>query len=221
MLADIELLAIDLDGTLVDSAPDLAHCLGTALESVDLKAPTEAETRVFIGDGFEKLVERALDHATADEVSAETYAMALESFASCYEQNLFERSHLYPDAVETLDTLKARGIRLCCITNKRLAFAKEILSLASVADRFELVLGGDSVARKKPDALALELAADTIGVSPSQAAMVGDSYHDFFAARDAGYRFIWAAYGYCESIDADGDDKIARIEHFSELAALL
>jgi phosphoglycolate phosphatase len=241
--AAVRLLAVDLDGTLVDSAPDLAHCLGIALGAVDLPAPSETETRSWIGDGVEELIRRALADAlpgtcpdtfraadvasnnasiaSPDASSAfDLFRTALAAFSSTYAEHLFDRSRLYPHVPETLDTLLERGLRLCCITNKRIAFAAGVLEQSGIADRFELVLGGDSLPLKKPSPVQLEAARRELGVAASAAVLVGDSFYDFHAARADGWRFVWAAYGYCPAIDAGPEDAVETISRFSELTAL-
>jgi len=248
--AGIELLAFDLDGTLVDSAPDLNYCLGRALESVGLPPPSEDQTRSWIGGGVEELIRRALIHAkSGDEsrsapasgaddrrhdplagsaegrrevpaVPAPLFESTCASFSACYEKNLFARSRLYPDVADTLAALGARGIRLCCVTNKRRYLADALLEQAGIRDRFELVLGGDSLPEKKPSPMQLEAAAATLSVAPAAAVFIGDSDHDLKAARDAGWRFIWASYGYRRAIDA-AETSLAVIDHFAELAELL
>lgn len=224
----VELLAVDLDGTLVDSAPDIAHCLGVALEAVGLTAPGEARTRVWIGDGLETLIARALAAATAgrtgarhDERSAlQRQSAALDAFLACYRHNLFTRSRLYPAALATLDVLRARGVRLCCITNKRHAFSESLLQQAGVRDRFELVLGGDSLAEKKPSPLPLTTAARALGVAVGAATLVGDSHQDMRAARAAGYGFVFASYGYGK-VDETELGTTPRLTRFADLPTLI
>jgi phosphoglycolate phosphatase len=220
----VKLLAIDLDGTLVDSAPDIAHCLGAALEAIGYPQPGEARTRAWIGDGLETLIARAIAHGGAQDVSAlasETrQRAALAAFLACYANNLFVRSRLYADVVATLDAMREHGIRLCCITNKRYAFSQELLVQAGIRDRFELLLGGDSLTEKKPSPLPLTVAAETLGVAPSAAALVGDSHQDLRAARAAAFGFVLASYGYGR-IDETELGTNARIRGFGELRATL
>jgi phosphoglycolate phosphatase len=225
--AGTELIAVDLDGTLVDSAPDIAHCVGAALESLGFAAPGEARTRGWIGDGIEHLIARAL--AQAREASGlggskplgrdPLHTDALRAFAECYARNLFVRSRLYPGVTATLDALRRRGLRLCCITNKRIAFSEALLAQSGIRDRFELVLGGDSLPEKKPSPLQLTFAAAELGVAPDRAALVGDSIQDLRSARAAGFAFVWATYGYCTIDDADLA-AAPRIERFADLVPL-
>lgn len=218
------LVAIDLDGTLVDSAPDIAHCLGAALEAIGYSAPGEARTRAWIGDGLETLIARAISHGAGGHPALappdERHRNALAAFLECYGANLFVRSRLYPGVAETLDTLQAQGFKLCCITNKRYAFSQALLVQAGIRDRFELLLGGDSLAERKPSPLQLNVAAETLGVKPSAATLVGDSHQDLRAARAAGYGFVLASYGYGK-IDETEMGASPRIRAFADLPAAL
>jgi phosphoglycolate phosphatase len=218
-----KLIAIDLDGTLVDSAPDIAHCLGAALEAIGYAAPGEARTRAWIGDGLETLIARAIGHGAGGHAAAqpdERHRKALAAFLECYNANLFVRSRLYPAVAETLDALQAQGFKLCCITNKRYAFSQALLLQAGIRERFELLLGGDSLAEKKPSPLQLNVAAETLGVKPSAAILVGDSHQDLRAARAAGFGFVLASYGYGK-IDETELGASPRLRTFAELPAAL
>jgi phosphoglycolate phosphatase len=220
---NVKLLAIDLDGTLVDSAPDIAHSLGVALESIGYPQPGEARTRAWIGDGLESLIARAIAHGGATEEALKGEARhqaALAAFLISYADNLFVRSRLYPGVLATLNALLERGVRLCCITNKRFAFSQELLVQAGIRDRFELLVGGDSLAEKKPSPMPLKFAADTLGVAPAAAALVGDSHQDLRAARSAGYGFVLASYGYGK-IDETELAASPRIRGFAELLTTL
>jgi phosphoglycolate phosphatase len=219
--AKTKLLAVDLDGTLVDSAPDIAHSLGVALEAVGLDAPGEARTRTWIGDGIETVIARALAAADAEHAgrgappdaraAAERQAAVLAAFAECYRNNLFVRTEIYPAVETTLDALRARGIRLCCVTNKRYVFSEALLQQAGLWDRFELVLGGDSLPEKKPSPLPLNVAAEKLGV---------DSPQDLRAARAASFGFVFAAYGYGK-VDPKELGSSPRIERFAEIESLI
>lgn len=183
-------------------------------------APGTSLTRAWIGDGIETLLRRALAHSGADtdEVAFRT---ALQRFTSCYRENLFVRSRLYPEVAETLDVLGKRGIKLACITNKRFAFAEALLDAAGIRGHFGLVLGGDSLPEKKPSPAPLLAAAGKLGIEPASSALVGDSHHDYQSAAAAGFEFLWARYGYCAHIDPRPGDTLREIHGFGELRELL
>jgi phosphoglycolate phosphatase len=196
--ASIELLCFDLDGTLVDSAPDISRALGCALEAVGLPAPTEEQTRGWIGDGIEKLLSRALTDAGASE--QHVLRTALAAFHDRYARSLFESSRLYPGVEQVLETLAADGYRLGCITNKRADYAAAMLQQAGIERRFEFVFGGDSFSEKKPHPRQLLEAAARAGKQPHNCIMIGDADTDALAAAAAGFGFIWASFGYCRRL---------------------
>jgi phosphoglycolate phosphatase len=219
-MENIRLLALDLDGTLVDSAPDLAHCVGSALGSLGFVAPGTSLTRAWIGDGIETLLGRALAHsgAGADEVALRA---ALERFSACYRENLFVRSQLYPEVRETLAELEGSGLKLACVTNKRVAFADALLVAAGIRAHFGLVLGGDSLPEKKPSPAPLLAAARELEIAPENSLLVGDSHHDYESAAAAGFGFVWARYGYCAHIEPRPGDTLKEIGSFGELRDLV
>ncbi len=217
------LLAIDLDGTLVDSAPDLSYCLGQAMLATGRPAPGDTLTRSLIGDGIESLLERALAMLPGGTTGqSDDFTTALETFSACYRDNIFTHSSLYPQVVNVLDALRDQCVRLCCITNKRIRYAEAVLQHAGIHDRFELILGGDSLPEKKPSPLQLITATERLGVRREDAVMFGDSYHDLDAARDAGFAgFVWARYGYCAALNERDSDVIAAVDRFEDLPSAL
>ena len=220
MSTGVDLVAFDLDGTLVDSAPDLGHCLGAALSSLGRAAPSLAETRSWIGGGIERLLQRALEHSGAWTES--DYANALARFHDCYSDHLFAESRVYPGVGRTLAALDRAGVAACCVTNKRQDYAARLLEQAGLADHFRFVYGGDSFAEKKPHPRPLIEAARRAATTPARCALLGDAPQDCSAAAAAGFRFVWAAYGYCASLEdvAEAAD-YARIESCDELIGVL
>jgi phosphoglycolate phosphatase len=219
-MRNVRLLAIDLDGTLVDSAPDLAHCVGSALGSLGFVAPGTSLARAWIGDGIETLLKRALAHSGAGTDSAVLHT-ALERFSACYRENLFVRSRLYPEVRETLAALEERGLELACVTNKRIGFADALLVAAGIRAHFGLVLGGDSLPEKKPSPAPLLTAARELRIAPENCLLVGDSHHDYESAAAAGFAFVWARYGYCAHIEPRPGDTLKEIASFGELRELV
>jgi len=219
MRTSYDLIAVDLDGTLVDSAPDLTFCVGSALSTLGFSRPSAALTRSWIGDGIDTLISRALTNATGETPTPAAVSAALTAFDRCYRENLFRRSRLYPEVTATLDALRGAGSRLCCITNKRIAYTLAQLDQAGIRERFELVYGGDSFDKKKPHPQQLTAASEHFAVAASSALMVGDSTHDCEAAIEAGFSFAWAAYGYCPSLDRSLEG-IVTIHKFAELRDL-
>ena len=218
--SEIDLVALDLDGTLVDSAPDINHCVGLALIAAGHPAPTLDQTRSMIGGGIDLLIRRALDASGGHD--EHSLGIALARFHACYRDNLFERSRLYAGVTDTIATLHRAGIRLCCITNKRSDYAIRLLELAALRDRFAFVFGGDSFPEKKPHPRPLIEAARSVGARADRCTLVGDASQDCRAAAAAGFRFVWAAYGYCRSLDEVADSaSYERIESFDELATVL
>lgn len=215
----IELLAIDLDGTLVDSAPDLACAVDAALASLELPAAGEQAVRGWIGDGIEVLVERALAATGGDPVTQ--LEPALAEFTRVYRAQVYELSRLYEGVPETLAALAARGLALACITNKREAFARAVLEQAGILDAFDFVIGGDTLPAKKPDPLPLVTAAERAGTVPPRSVMVGDSHHDLHAAAATGFAFVWAAYGYCADLGDTAGVEFRKIEAFGDVLALI
>jgi len=217
----LRLVGLDLDGTLVDSAPDLAHALGRALEALSLPPPTEQQTRTWIGDGIETLIARALTDAIGSPADAVTLTTALAAFDECYGREFFVRSTLYPTVIPTLQRLREAGLKTACITNKRIAFAEPLLRSAGLMPWLDLVYGGDSFASKKPAPDQLNAAAKHFGVRPEQAVHIGDSPNDLDAARSAGWSFLFATYGYTTAMRERGEWPAPGIASFADIADAL
>jgi len=215
-------VALDLDGTLVDSAPDLNHCLGDALDSVGLPRPGLAEARSWIGDGVEVLIRRGLSAAVGDaHIDPDLFSRVFAAFDHCYRDNLFRRTTVYPGVRETLEGLRAQGVVLGCITNKREAYSRALLDVSGLGASLSFVYGGDTLGVRKPDPTPLLAAARKAGIRPAASVMVGDSRNDREAARASGFAFVFAAYGYSAADDPFLTDGLATIATFSELGSLL
>ena len=190
------LALIDLDGTLVDTVPDIAFCVDGALERLHRPAAGQANVRRWVGNGIEPLLERALaGNGTAEPEEGELQA-ALAEFAALYQQHTSTRSRAYPGVAEGIQYLRARDVDLACITNKAQRYARALLADLDLLECFSLVLCGDTVPHRKPDPEPVLRALRERSVAPDQAVLIGDSVNDVRAARAAGVPVICVTYGY-------------------------
>lgn len=220
-LARPKMVLIDLDGTLVDSVPDLAWCVDAMMRELGLPERGEAAVRQWVGNGVERLVQRALINALDGDPDPADYERALPVFMRLYRENTSGRSRLYPGVREGLDVLKRAGMRVGCVTNKAEQFTLPLLRAKGILDDFELVVSGDTLPLKKPDPAPLLFAAEQLGVTPAESLMVGDSRSDVKAARAAGFSIVCVTYGYNHGEDIRNYGPDAVIERLDQLQGLL
>ena len=216
-----EMVLIDVDGTLVDSVPDLAWCIDELMKRLGREPHGEAKVRNWVGNGVERLTRRALIGQLDGEPSDEDFDKAYPIFLELYAENTSKRSVLYPGVKEGVEYLKASGYRLGCVTNKAAQFTIPLLKDLGVYDEFEIVVSGDDLPKKKPDPLPLLHAAEQLGVKPENAMMLGDSKSDVKAARAAGFQIVCMSYGYNHGEDIRNYDPDAVIDSMVELQGLL
>jgi len=216
-----ELILIDVDGTLVDSVPDLAWCVDAMETAIGRPAHGEQTVRKWVGNGVERLVKRALTSEMEAEPDAALFEKAYPIFLDMYQDNVCKRSRLYPGVSEGLDWLDARGYRLGCITNKIARFTLPILEQLGVADRFGLIVCGDTLSEKKPHPMPLLHSAKHFSVRPENSMMLGDSVSDVKAARAARFKIICMSYGYNHGNDIADAKPDAVIDSFTELEQYL
>ncbi|MFN4262547.1 MAG: phosphoglycolate phosphatase [Thioalkalivibrionaceae bacterium] len=216
-----ELILIDLDGTLVDSVPDLSFCVDETMQALGLPRRGEAAVRLWVGNGVERLVARALINALDGEPDEDLLARALPVFRDCYQANSARRSTVYPGVREGLMALRAADFKLGCVTNKARRFTEPLLDSLHLAPYFELLVAGDDLAQKKPDPAPLLHAAATLGAEPRRSLMVGDSKSDVHAARAAGFAVVCMRDGYNHGRDIREEHPDAVLERLDELPALL
>ena len=212
-------LLIDLDGTLVDSAPDIAAAANRQLISIGREPLSTEKIKGMVGDGFAPLMERALAASGGPLAEAEQ-ARLVQSGLAYYFDHVTDETRPYPGAAEALAGLKAAGWRLALCTNKPLAPSVRILEDLGLAALFEAVAGGDSYPHKKPHpGHLLDLLAE-MGAEPGRAVMLGDHRNDARAAQAAGLPVVLCRFGYSaeplENLDPD-----AVIERFEELPGVL
>ncbi len=214
------IVVFDLDGTLVDSAPDLGRALAHVLSDLGAAAPPIEAMRNWIGGGGRKMVARGLE--TAGLVLSEAaFEDAVESFLAHYRAHISDNSEVFSGVHETLAALQGNGVRMGVCTNKKAEYSVQLLADLGL-DRFfgGVVLGGDSLAMRKPDGRHVLGVIERLGGTRGQAVMVGDSATDVNAARDAGVPVIAVSFGYSDTPAAElGAD--AMIDDFADLPAAL
>jgi len=221
MLRKPEMILIDVDGTLVDSVPDLAWCVDEMMASLGREPRGEACVRDWVGNGVERLVRRALVGALKGEPDDAEFARAYPLFLDLYAENTSKRSVLYPGVRAAIDQLKAANYRLGCVTNKAACFTEPLLKALGLYDDFSIVISGDTLAKKKPDPEPLLHAAEFFACDPDNAMMIGDSVSDVAAARAAGFQIVCMSYGYNHGVDIRESAPDAVIDSMTELPPLL
>jgi phosphoglycolate phosphatase len=212
-----EMVLIDVDGTLVDSVPDLAYCVDAMMRELGMPERGEAQVRQWVGNGVERLVKRALLNQLDGEPDEALYARALPVFEALYRENTSKRSCLYDGVGEALDFLKSTGVRIGCVTNKASQFTLPLLKDLGVHDFFEVIICGDMLERKKPDPMPLLHAAEQLETRPSASLMIGDSMSDVMAARAAGFQIVCMSYGYNHGEDIRDYNPDAVIDSMAEI----
>jgi phosphoglycolate phosphatase len=210
------MILIDVDGTLVDSVPDLAFCVDEMMRHLGREPWGEARVRDWVGNGVERLVRRALIGQLNGEPDEAEFDRAYPVFLDLYANNTSKRSLLYPGVLEGLDYLKLAGYALGCVTNKAEQFTLPLLKDLGIYEYFSIVICGDTLEQKKPHPAPLLHAAEFFKVSPEQSLMVGDSISDVKAARAAGFQIACLPYGYNHGEDirvAEPDVIIETLAH--------
>ena len=196
--APIGAVLIDLDGTLLDTAPDLAAAANATLRDLQLAALDPAAIREFVGKGIVVLMQRSLQAALGrapDDALAEE---ARQLFTAHYERVNGSASSLFPGVVEGLGRMREQGLRLACVTNKVERFTLPLLAKAGLDRSFDAIVTSDNAGARKPDPAIVLHACRLLAVPPAGACMIGDSDNDGEAARAAGCRFLLVPYGYRE-----------------------
>lgn len=212
-------IAFDLDGTLVETAPDLVGTLNRLLAQNDLPSLPLESARNLIGHGAVALLKRGFEAAGAQWDEAASPAL-LKAFLADYLDHIADHSTAYPGSVEALEGLAARGAVLCVATNKPTDLAVALFDAIELSDRFAVICGPQSVSAKKPDAAHIREAVLLAGGDPARAIMVGDSITDLDAARATGVPCILTTFGYTD-IPAEALGADAVIAHFSELSGVI
>lgn len=212
-LSSIKLIAFDLDGTLLDSVPDLAVAADQACQELGFSSVSEEQVRDYVGNGADVLIGRSLSrNLTVDpSLEPELLKKARILFDDFYEQGGHKLSHLYPSVKETLAELDKAGFTMALVTNKPSKFVPDVLAQHGIDKYFVDVLGGDSFPEKKPNPVALNWLLEKHNVKAEEMLMVGDSSNDIKAAKNAGCHSFGLTYGYNhgEPISVSNPDYVA------------
>ena len=199
-MTDAKLRAVlfDMDGTLVDTLPDIAAAINEALAELRLQPLPAERIGVFIGKGPRSLAQRVLDEQPSLDAPVHLALIdtLIAGYVKHYEPRIGTAARVYPGVADALASLRGQGLKLAVVTNAMQHLAERVLARFDLLPFFELVLGGDRVARGKPDAAPLLEACRILDVSPDAALMVGDSENDVIAARAAGCPVVAVPYGY-------------------------
>jgi len=209
----IRSITLDLDGTLLDTVPDLAAAANGMLRELGRRELAIGTIATFVGRGIPKLVARCLPDL--DEAAVEN---AQVIFRRHYAVENGRRSALFPGVLEGLQAFRAAGLPMAVITNKAAAFTEPLLVATQLASWFEFAVSGDSLPHKKPHPAQLLYACERMGTTPAENLHIGDSHHDAVAARAAGCPVFIVPYGYNEGADVQGIDCDAIVASLDEAA---
>jgi phosphoglycolate phosphatase len=218
-LTDKKLIIFDLDGTLINSALDLALAVNYMLRELNHDTFDNKIIHGWVGNGALMLVQRALSANRKIDINLDKTAIdkALKIFLDFYEANLCVATKPYPHVVSSLNTLKEKGYILAIVTNKPFKFVEPILDKLGLDGLFELILGGDSLEKKKPDPLALVHTCQTLSISIENSVMVGDSKNDILAANACDMQSIGVTYGYNYGESIGVHNPTIIVDNFSEI----
>ena len=220
-LANFDAAIVDLDGTMVDTLGDFVAALHAMLDDLALPSVDARTVGAMVGKGSEHLIRSVLLHAAPSESDADAhYERAFAQYQLHYLAINGRHSDVYPGVVEGLQALKARGLKLACLTNKPAAFALPLLAAKGLAGFFVHVFGGDAFERKKPDPLPLLKTCEALGTAPARTLMIGDSSNDARAARAAGCPVVLVSYGYNHGEPVRGVDADAFVDSLADISDL-
>jgi len=209
-----ELVCLDLDGTLVDSVPDIANAVDAFLAEFGATLAGEEQVRAWVGFGSAKLIDQALEWANIDPSKNEE---AYRIFLMHYRAHLADKTTLYPNVKALLKAFKYHGVPIALITNKPSVFVKPMMDYFELTEQFGWLLGGDTLEEKKPSAMPLLYCSESIEALPEKCLMIGDSITDFKAANNAGFKCALVTYGYHQGIDLTALGADALIDDLAEL----
>ncbi len=220
-LRGVRAAIVDLDGTMLDTLPDFHVAINRMRAEFDLAPVAAARIAPMIGKGSENLIARVLALDFDPEQAAARASAAMAAYQRHYLAINGDFSTLYPGVLSGLDALRGAGLRLACVTNKPIAFALPLLKRKGLAKYFEIVYGGDSLARKKPDPLPMTQVCADFALAPARVVAIGDSSNDARAARAAGCPVLTVPYGYNHGQSIHDTDSDGIVDTLLDAAALI
>jgi len=217
----VKAVALDLDGTLLDTLPDIAEAANRMLGDLGRPRTDLATVRGYIGDGIQRLTKRLLTGQRDAEPDPALVERALPLFERHYRDTFTQTTRPYPGVLEGLERMRAAGLRLACVTNKAIGFSDPLLEATGLHRYLELVIGGDSLPTKKPDPGPLRYVAARFGLAADRLLMVGDSDNDSRAGRAAGCPVVLVSYGYTGGRDVRELDADAIVGDLIEASSLI
>jgi phosphoglycolate phosphatase len=211
-----DLILFDLDGTLVETAPEIMDAVNDALRRFDLSEVTQQQVNDWIGHGTRELLVQALADRTSTSPAhmreSELLQTVLPVYDTFYAQRCGTRSHLYPHVRETLTKLRAQGVKLAVVTNKEGRYTQVVLDVHQLTPMFDVVVSGDTFSAKKPNPVGVAHCLSQFGVSAERALFVGDSSIDAATARNAGLPVWLLPYGYNmgQAIEVCAPDRVIQ-----------
>jgi phosphoglycolate phosphatase len=228
---NIQAVIVDLDGTMVDTLGDFEVALNRMLADFSLPAVDRRFIEATVGKGSEHLIRSTLDfvqkrhvagiNTAQSAIDSVAYDAAWQSYQSHYLACNGQESEVYPGVREGLLELQSRGLKMACLTNKPLAFAKPLLKAKGLDGFFSHVFGGDSFERKKPDPLPLLKTCEALGTKPEHTLMIGDSSNDALAAHAALCPVVLMTYGYNHGQDIRATPALAHLDSLAGITAML
>ncbi len=220
-LGAVRAVLLDLDGTLLDTAPEIAAAAADMLSELGLDPVDPLRVREFIGKGIPHLVRRTLEASLGRAPDERRVGSAMEGFFFHYAKRNGCMAKPYPGVLEGLTELRAKGFALACVTNKTAQFTIPLLEATGLAGFFPVVVSGDTMPKKKPAPDPLLEACRRLGIPALEALMIGDSRNDALAARAAGCPVLLVPYGYTEGEDVQGIDCDGIVPSLLHVAGLL
>jgi len=217
----VKAVAIDLDGTLLHTAPDLAEAASRMLVELGRPPVDERDVMVYVGNGAPSLVKRLLTGRMDGEPETGEFEQAMAIFFRHYAETLSMKTKAYEGVMEGLEGLKAAGFHMACITNKPERFTLPLLKAMDMLDYFRVVVSGDSLPKRKPDPMPLLHVCEKFGIHPAELLMIGDSAADTEAANAAGSPVFYVPYGYNRGVDLEELDVDAVVNSLADVSRMI